>query len=151
MYLVKHTNFGRMVWSRSVKSSCISDILTHVIHVRLRGSLSRFPAELIRIWPTELEFRVKGDAAYLALHDLVRSDGEATINGGSCSTLTDVRDRLTFVPIGSSMEGWHRFKGRVSSVFGVHLTYAIATLKYSSIFVFRKITISKRRSKNFKA
>jgi AraC family transcriptional regulator len=69
---------------------------------------------------------VKGDAAYLALHDFVRSDGETTINGGSRSTLTDVRDKLTFVPIGSSAEGWNRFKGRVSSVFAVHLASPIS-------------------------
>jgi AraC family transcriptional regulator len=79
-------------------------------------------AELVRIWPTELEFRVKGDAAYLAVHDSVRSDGKTTINGGIHSTLTDLRDKLTFVPIGSSVEGWNRFEGRVSSVFAVHLT-----------------------------
>jgi AraC family transcriptional regulator len=82
---------------------------------------SWFSAELVRIQPTELDYRVKGEAAYLALHDFVRSDGETTINGGSRSTLTDVRDKLTFVPIGSSVEGWNRFKGRVSSVFAVHL------------------------------
>jgi AraC family transcriptional regulator len=86
-----------------------------------RMSWSWFSAELIRLQPTELEFRVKGDAAFLALHDAVRSDGETTINGGSRSTLTDVRGRLTFVPIGSSVEGWHRFKGRMSSVLAVHL------------------------------
>jgi AraC family transcriptional regulator len=86
-----------------------------------RMSWSWFSAELVRIQPTELGYRVKGDAAYLALHDFVRSDGETTINGGSRSTLTDVRDKLTFVPIGSSAEGWNRFKGRVSSVFAVHL------------------------------
>jgi AraC family transcriptional regulator len=56
----------------------------------------------------------------LALHDFVRSDGETTISGGSRSTLADVRGKLTFVPIGSSVEGWNRFKGRVSSVFAVH-------------------------------
>jgi AraC family transcriptional regulator len=78
-------------------------------------------AELVRIQPSELEYRVKGEAAYLALHDFVRSDGETTINGGSRSTLTDVRDKLTFVPTGSSVEGWNRFKGRVSSVVAVHL------------------------------
>jgi len=86
-----------------------------------RMSWSWFSAELVRIQPTELEYRVKGEAAYLALHDFVRSDGETTINGGSRSTLTDVRDKLTFVPIGSSAEGWNCFKGRVSSVFAVHL------------------------------
>ena len=91
-----------------------------------RMSWSWFSAELVRIWPTELDFRVKGDAAYLALHDAVRSDGETIINGGSRSTLTDVRDKLTFVPIGSSVEGWNRFEGRVSSVVAVHLGPAMS-------------------------
>lgn len=85
-------------------------------------SWSWFSAELVRIQPTDLGYRVKGNAAYLALHDFVRADGETTINGGSRSTLTDIRDKLTFVPVGSSVEGWNRFKGRVSSVFAVHLT-----------------------------
>src|ERR1700687_931757 len=67
-----------------------------------RMAWSWFSAELVRIQPTELEYRVKGAVAYLALHDFVRSDGETTINGRSRSTLTDVRDKLTFVPIGSS-------------------------------------------------
>ncbi len=86
-----------------------------------RMSWSWFSAELVRIQPTELEFRVKGDTTYLALHNYVRSDGETTINGGSRSTLTDARDKLTFVPIGSSVEGWNCFKGRASSIFAVHL------------------------------
>jgi AraC family transcriptional regulator len=69
-----------------------------------RKSWSWFSAEIVRIQPTELEFRVEGDAAYLALHDSVRSDGETRINGGSRSTLTDARGKLTFSPIGSSVE-----------------------------------------------
>jgi AraC family transcriptional regulator len=69
-----------------------------------------------------VEFRVKKDATYLALHNSVRSDGMTTINGGSCSTLTDLRDKLTFAPIGSTVEGWNRFERRVSSVFAVHLS-----------------------------
>jgi AraC family transcriptional regulator len=94
-----------------------------------RRSWSWFSAELIHIMPTELEFRVKGDAAYLALHDSLRSDGETIINGGSrsSSTIKDLRHKLTFVPKGSSVEGWNSFKGRrVSSVFAVHLTSAIS-------------------------
>ena len=88
-----------------------------------RKSWSWFSAELVHAWPTELEFQVRGDAAaYLALHDSVRSDGETTINGGSGSTLTDLRGKLTFVPIGSSAEGWTRFERRAASVFAVHLT-----------------------------
>jgi len=84
-------------------------------------SWSWFSAELLRASPTELDFRVKGDAAYLALHDSVRSDGETTLDGGNRSTLTDLRHKLTFVPIGSSAGGWNRFEGRAASVFAVHL------------------------------
>lgn len=84
-------------------------------------SWSWFSAELIRIWPTEVEFRVKGDAAYLALHNSVRSDGITTVNGGSRSTLNDLRGKLTFVPVGSDIAGWNRFERRVSSVFAVYL------------------------------
>jgi AraC family transcriptional regulator len=91
-----------------------------------RMSWSWFSAELVLIQPTELEFRVKGDAAYLAMHNYVRSDGETTINGGGRSTLTDARDKLTFAPIGSSVEGWNCFKGRVSSAFAVHLNPLIS-------------------------
>jgi AraC family transcriptional regulator len=92
----------------------------HLFLVR-RMSWSWFSAEIARIQPTEMEFRVKGDAAYLARHDYVRSDGETTISGGSRPTLTDPRDKLTFAPVGSSVEGWNCFKGRVASVFAVHL------------------------------
>jgi AraC family transcriptional regulator len=65
---------------------------------------------------------VKGDAAYLALHDYVRSDGETTINGGSRSTLIDARGKMTFAPIGSSVEGWNCYKDQVSSAVAVYLT-----------------------------
>jgi AraC family transcriptional regulator len=82
---------------------------------------SWFSAELVRIRPTELGYRVKEDTAYLALHDFVRIDGETTIDGGNRSTLNDARGTLTFAPIGCSVGGWNRFKGPVSSVFAVHL------------------------------
>ncbi len=87
-----------------------------------RMSWSWFTAELVRVQPTEFEFRVNGDANYLALHDYVRCDGETTISGGSRSTLTDGRDKLTFAPIGSSVEGWNCFKLPVSSAISVHIT-----------------------------
>jgi AraC family transcriptional regulator len=87
-----------------------------------RMSWSWFSVELVRIQPAEFEFRVKGDTNYLALHDYVRSDGETTINGGSRSTLTDGRAKLTFAPIGSSVEGWNCFKLPLSSAIAIHLT-----------------------------
>ena len=109
--------WGKLEWhQRQPDARCLFSVK--------RMSWSWFSAELVHARPTELEFRVKGDAAYLALHDSVRSDGETTINGRSCSTLTDLRGRLTFVPIGSSLGGWNRFEGRTSSVLAVHLTSA---------------------------
>jgi AraC family transcriptional regulator len=85
-----------------------------------RKSWSWFSAELVRVPPIELEFKVKADATYLALHDSVRTDGETTVDGGCSSTLTDLRDKLTFVPAGSSAVGWNQFEGG-ASVFAVHL------------------------------
>jgi AraC family transcriptional regulator len=111
--------FGKLEWHQRRPDA-------HDPFLIKRMTWSWLTAELVHIWPTELEFRVKGDAAYLALHDAVRSDGETTINGGSRSTLTDVRDKLTFVPHGSSVEGWNRFEGRVSSVVAVHLGTAMS-------------------------
>ncbi|MGX9432600.1 MULTISPECIES: helix-turn-helix domain-containing protein [Bradyrhizobium] len=106
--------FGRIEWHQRDPDA------RHPLFVK-RMSWLWFSAELVRICPTELEYQVKARAAYLALHDFVRSDGETTINGGSRSTLADVRGRLTFVPVGSSAQGWNRFTSRVSSVFAVHL------------------------------
>jgi AraC family transcriptional regulator len=87
-----------------------------------RMSWSWFSAELVRTPSAEVEYRVRGDVAYVALHDFIRSDGETTINGANRSTLADVRGKLTFAPIGCSTEGWARFKSRMSSVFAVHLS-----------------------------
>jgi AraC family transcriptional regulator len=85
-----------------------------------------FSAELVCVRPTELGYLVRANAPYLALHDFVRTDGETTINGGSRSTLTDARGKLTFVPIGSTAEGWNRFKSPVSTVFAIHLESPIS-------------------------
>jgi hypothetical protein len=101
-------------WHRRQPDSCLPFFVK-------RLSWSWFSAELVRIQPTELEYRVEGKAGYLALHDFVRADGETSINGATRSTLSDVRGKLTFLPTGSFAEGWTRFKSRVSSVFADHL------------------------------
>ena len=109
--------FGKLEWHQRHADA-------HDPFLIKRMSWSWFTAEFVRIWPTELNFRVNGNAAYLALHDYVRADGETTINDGSRSTITDARGKLTFLPIGSCVEGWNRFEGRVSSVIAVHLESA---------------------------
>jgi AraC family transcriptional regulator len=86
-----------------------------------RMSWSWFSAELVRVRRAEFEFGVKANAAYLALHDSVRADGETFIDGRGRSTETDLRDKLTFVPIGSSARGWCRVDRRMANVLAVHL------------------------------
>jgi AraC family transcriptional regulator len=79
-------------------------------------------AERVRISkPQELAYRFQGHTHYLALHDIVRTDGETTIDGFARSVRRDIRDTLTFVPKGASVEGWSKFKDRRSSVLAIFL------------------------------
>ena len=71
--------------------------------------------------PLELAYRFQGHTHYLALHDIVRTDGETTIDGFARSVRRDLRDTLTFVPKGASVEGWTKFKDRRSSVLAIFL------------------------------
>ena len=86
-----------------------------------RMSWSWFSAEFVRVRMAEFDCQVKANASYLALHDSIRADGETIIDGAGRSTATDLRDKLTFVPIGSLARGWNRIDGRMASVFAVHL------------------------------
>ena len=63
-------------------------------------------------WPIGSKVRSHG----LFLSDIVRTDGEITIDGFARSVRRDLRDTLTFVPKGVSVEGWSKFKDRRSSV-----------------------------------
>lgn len=51
-------------------------------------------------------FRANGDRHYLALHDLVLSDGELEIDGLPKLNRTDLRDTLTYAPGGCTIDGW---------------------------------------------
>ena len=79
-------------------------------------------AEIVHISkPQELAYRFQGHTHYLALHDIVRTDGETTIDGFARSVRRDIRDLLTFVPKGASVEGWSKFKDRRSSVLAIFI------------------------------
>ena len=81
-----------------------------------RADWPTLSAERVRISrPLELVHRVQGHAHYLALHDVVRSDGETTIDGFARSVRRDLRGTLVFVPKGVSLDGWSKFKDRRSS------------------------------------
>ncbi|MDI3563938.1 helix-turn-helix domain-containing protein [Bradyrhizobium sp. Arg816] len=84
-----------------------------------------YTAEVNRVSDTkELGYRVKSRAVYLAFHDIIRSDGEDRVDGSIRSTRQDLRNTLTFLPGGSSAEGWVKFKRRQSLVVAVHLNPA---------------------------
>ena len=71
--------------------------------------------------PQELAYRFQGHTHYLALHDIVRTDGETIIDGFARSVRRDIRNTLTFVPKGASVEGWSKYKDRRSSVLAIFL------------------------------
>ncbi|MGY8677845.1 hypothetical protein Q2941_08485 [Bradyrhizobium sp. UFLA05-153] len=82
-----------------------------------------YTAEVVRVSDSkELEYRVKSQTAYLAFHDIIRSDGEDRVDGSIRSTRQDYRNALTFLPGGCSAEGWIKFKRRQSLVVAVHLS-----------------------------
>jgi AraC family transcriptional regulator len=117
--------FGKIEWYQRRRDAHDPLVIKQI-------SWSWFSAELVRIRPTEVGYRVEARAAYLALHDFVRSDGETTINGANRSTLTDARGTLTFVPVGSSVEGWNRFERRASTV-AVHLAPTMSDYEANDI------------------
>ncbi len=87
-----------------------------------RAHWTGLSAEQVRISkPQELAYRFQGRAHYLALHDIVRTDGETTIDGIARSVRRDIRDTLTFVPGGASVEDWSKFKDRRSSVLAIFI------------------------------
>src|ERR1700738_4770027 len=107
-----------------------------------RMASSWFSAELVRIQPTELEFRVKGDAAYLALHDYVRSDGETTIKGGRRSDLP--------WKVGIVSKAACRRPLQFISPLPHQVTTQTISQRFLHLYIL-KTTILKLRSKNSKA
>lgn len=82
---------------------------------------------------SQLGFRVETQAAYLALHDIVRSDGETIIHGFARSTRKDTRNTLTFSPNRCPIEGWADFKQRPSSVLAIYLDPNLEDLQDSRL------------------
>lgn len=104
---------GRIEWAPRSQGPC--DVRT------LRRTWSNMSAELSYLTNCEMEYRVQSSAAYIALHDVVRSDGQTRIDGLSESGLKDLRGKLTFVPSGVLVEGWSKIKHRDTSVMAVHI------------------------------
>jgi AraC family transcriptional regulator len=87
-----------------------------------RASWPGLSAEQVSVSnPQVLASRIQCHTHYLVFHDVVRTDGETTIDGFARSVRRDVRDTLTFVPKGVSIEAWSKFKDRRSSVLAIFL------------------------------
>src|SRR5271167_4082504 len=94
------------------------EVALHIERAYWRG----LSAERMRISkPLEFGFRFQGHTHGLALADIVKTDGEITIDGLGRSVQRDFRDKLTFLPKGASIEGWSKFKDRRSSSLTIFL------------------------------
>lgn len=65
--------------------------------------------------PVDYEFTWKGDCHYLAYHDLVLVDGEMEVSGEGPIVGGDLRDKMTFVPSGQTIQGWAKPADRMNA------------------------------------
>ncbi len=80
-----------------------------------------FSAEINRLpISTEFEYRLESPNGYIALHNIVRIDGETIVDGSFHSQRRDLRDKITFIAPGSTVEGWTKTNGGTPYVFAVH-------------------------------
>jgi len=64
-------------------------------------------AQFIRIAaPTVYDFKVTKSSNYIALHDIYRTDGMTSVPGLPRSYMKDIRNKITFVPMGCDVAGW---------------------------------------------
>lgn len=65
--------------------------------------------------PAEYEFEWDGSAHYIAHHNLVLLDGEMEVLGEKPRSGGDLRDLMTYVPIGHTVKGWAKPADRMNA------------------------------------
>ena len=65
--------------------------------------------------PAEYAFRWEGNSHYLCYHDLVLIDGEMEILGEAPIAGGDLRDKMTYVPVGQTIDGWAKPADRLNA------------------------------------
>lgn len=65
--------------------------------------------------PDAYSFRWRGDSHYLALHDLLLEDGGSIVDELRPDSTRDLRNSITFLPGGCSIEGWAKPVDRPNS------------------------------------
>ena len=64
---------------------------------------------------TEYEFKWSAQRHYIALHDLLLQAGELDIEGLPVATITDMRNKMSYVPANRRFSGWARTTSRQNS------------------------------------
>ena len=76
------------------------------VDVLKRKSWPGFAAEFVRIpAPTFYDFKLRGAWSHVALLDLYRTGGETSAGGMDPTFVKDLRNKITFVPAGYTLEG----------------------------------------------
>lgn len=65
--------------------------------------------------PAEYEFKWDGHSHYIAYHDLVLVDGEMEVLGEKPIAGRDLRDHITYVPAGHTIDGWAKPANRMNA------------------------------------
>lgn len=78
-------------------------------------------AEIVEIGSeASYDFKYQGSLHFMSLHDIVLRDGEVRIDGLPTYTTRDLRDTITFVPKGCSVNGWSSPEGRKNSFMAMY-------------------------------
>ncbi len=94
-------------------------------------SWSKLSVECVRLSkPRSFEYTWRGDANYLALHDIVLADGEIAIETEVSANCTDLRDRLTFVPHQTRVSGWSELAGHDHGYTAVYFAADLAETEF---------------------
>lgn len=85
------------------------------------GSWDGFSVECVDVSGVgPYDFSRSGESIYLALHDIVLSDGEVEIDGGEKSTLRDLRQTVTLMPPRTKVSGWSSVSNSPSSFIALY-------------------------------
>jgi AraC family transcriptional regulator len=78
-------------------------------------------AELVHVPANvDLNYSLTGATNYIALHDMTMHDGQTCLDEAAPVRVLDLRDRMTFLPVGCGISGWSRLTDRRHSFVALH-------------------------------
>jgi AraC family transcriptional regulator len=84
-------------------------------------SCEMFSVERVRIVDADpYDYSYRGGSDYLALHDIVRNDGESFVDGAAREHVKDIRNKLTFIPADCTVSGWTAPTRRLNSFLAIY-------------------------------